>query len=135
MTRLRPATVAVAFWTGFAVPAAAQRPARTDCEGETTAEVRRCLTETLRNAEAELEASLRRARLEAKDSAPLDSAQAAWRSFVDRDCRAAADVYRGGSLAPVVALGCRLDHTRLRLRAIRNDYLAGDTAAPGRREP
>jgi len=112
--------------------ASGARPALAQDDCETTAGARRCLAARLDSAESELRAVLAEARGRAGHPALLDSAQAAWRLYVDRDCRAAAAIYSGGSLAPVVAQGCRLDHVRMRLRFLRQDYLS-DEPAPGRR--
>jgi uncharacterized protein YecT (DUF1311 family) len=131
---LVPVVAAVAAFSAAARPAAAQRDTAAVCADETTAGMRRCLTLRLEGAEAELAGVLREARREAQSAALLDAAQGAWRRYVARDCRAAADVYRGGSLAPAVALGCRLDHTRARIRFVREDYQVSDMASPGRRD-
>lgn len=103
-----------------------------DCE--TTAGARRCLALRLDSLDTELRRVVAESRRVAHGKALFDAAQAAWRRYVEADCRAAADVYRGGSLAPVVAQSCRVDHLRLRLQNLRNDYLdeAGERA-PGRR--
>lgn len=107
----------------------AQQP---DCE--TTAGARRCLAARIDSLETELRRVLAEARRAAQGKTLLDAAQAAWRRYVEADCLAAADVYRGGSLAPVVAQSCRLDHLRLRIQYLRFDYLDdADERAPGRR--
>jgi uncharacterized protein YecT (DUF1311 family) len=108
------------------------RPALAQDPCETTAGARRCLAARVDSAEIELRGVLDSARRLAQGPALLDSAQAAWRRYAELDCRAAADVYRGGSLAPVVAQSCRLDQLRLRIRHLRGDYLSDDPA-PGRR--
>lgn len=109
-------------------------PALAQADCETTAGARRCLAARADSAEAELRVVLDSARRMAQGPAQLDAAQAAWRRYVEQDCRAAADVYRGGSLAPVAALSCRVDQLRARIRHLRDDYLADDPA-PGRRGP
>jgi len=100
---------------------------------ETTAGIHGCLVQALEQVNAELATVFARARAAADDTALLESSQSAWQRYVDADCRAAADVYRGGSLAPVVALSCQLDHYRLRIRYLQNDYFPAGETAPGRR--
>jgi uncharacterized protein YecT (DUF1311 family) len=105
-----------------------------DQECETTAGARRCLARRIDSMEVELRRVVGESRRTAQGKTLFDAAQAAWRRYVEADCRAAADVYRGGSLAPVVAQSCRLDHLRLRMQYLRNDYLDdADERAPGRR--
>ena len=97
---------------------------------------RLCLMQQLQAAEAQLERTYRSARETAGDSMLVDSVHRAWRRYVEIDCRAAADVYRGGSLASIVGLHCRFEHTRLRTWQLRGDYPADlDSLAPGRRDP
>jgi uncharacterized protein YecT (DUF1311 family) len=124
--RLRAWLAAAALWC----PAAAAL----DCPDQTTAGMRRCLSEELGRLELQLEATLLKSREAATEAAILDQAQSAWRRYIEADCRAAADVYRGGTLAPVVELSCRIDHLKARIRHLRDDYLERDGGAPGRRE-
>jgi uncharacterized protein YecT (DUF1311 family) len=93
-----------------------------------------CLRARLAAADSELAETVRTARERAQGKEVFDSAQVAWLRFRDADCRASADVYRGGSLASVVALSCRLGQTRRRIADLRGDYFS-DGPDPGRREP
>ncbi len=84
----------------------------------------------MRAAEKELGRYLEAARRIARPPAALDSAQAAWVSYRDQACRAAAGQYEGGSLQPVVALDCRLRLTRERTFELWRAYLTGEDTLP-----
>jgi len=96
----------------------------------TTAEMRICASERLRAAEKDLGRYLEAARRLARPPAALDSAQAAWLSYRDQACRAAAGQYEGGSLQPVVMLDCRLRLTRERTLELWRAYLTEEGALP-----
>src|SRR5688500_2448795 len=93
------------------------------CLLPTTAEVRVCTAQRLRDAEAEMQRYLDAARRAARPVAALEGAQAAWSAYRDQACRAAAGQYDGGSLQPVVLLDCRLRLTRERSRELWRAYL------------
>ena len=116
-----------------AMPVAAH--AQEPCPDETTAGLRRCLNLRLDSLTTELNRVYARARAESNDTLTLDSAQTMWRGWVMLDCRAAARIYQGGSLSPIVALTCRIDHTRMRIRHLTDDYLSDDSVGPGKRRP
>jgi uncharacterized protein YecT (DUF1311 family) len=115
---------------GLAVilPAAAQLPP--ECRGETTAEMRICLGARLSAATAKMERYLDAARKAARPELQLDAVHRSWLQYRDIACRDAARVYEGGSLAPVVALQCRLDLTEERTLSIWRAYLANEEALP-----
>lgn len=108
--------------------ALAQQP--DPCLGPTTAELRMCAAQQLRDAEAEMQRYLDAARRAARPVSALDSAQAAWIAYRDQACRAAAGQYEGGSLQPVLALDCRLRLTRERSLELWRAYLAQEDTLP-----
>lgn len=91
---------------------------------DTTADMRQCLSDSLRVAEKDMERYLAAARRAARPPAALDAAQSAWTAYRDATCRAAAGQLEGGSLQPVVTLDCRLRLTRERTLEIWRAYLA-----------
>ena len=60
----------------------------------------------------------------------LEGAQAAWRGYRDRACRAAGGQFEGGSLQPVVLLDCRLRLTRERTLELWRAYLSESGRLP-----
>lgn len=126
-------TVALATAPGASSVVAQQRRVAPCDQIETE---RLCVMQQLQAADAQLERTYRQAREAAGDSILVDSVHHAWRRYVEVDCRAAADVYRGGSLASIVGLHCRFEHARLRSWQLRGDYPADlDSLAPGSRDP
>src|SRR5688500_17841044 len=100
------------------------------CLGPTTAELRMCAAQQLRDAEAEMQRYLDAARRAARPVSALDSAQAAWIAYRDQACRAAAGQYEGGSLQLVMMLDCRLRLTRERNLELWRAYLAQEDTLP-----
>jgi uncharacterized protein YecT (DUF1311 family) len=132
-TSMPCAGVALALALVASLVGAQQRPVAPCDQIETE---RLCVMQQLQAAEAELERTWRQARVAAGDSILVDGVHHAWRRYVEVDCRAAADVYRGGSLASIVGLHCRYEHARLRSWQMRGDYPADlDSLAPGSRDP
>lgn len=127
MTRFAAAAVLALL----AVPAAAGEAGALSCErAETTADMRICLTRDLRATEKELQRYLEAARREARPPEALEKSQAAWTSYRDAACRAAAGQYEGGSLRPVVALDCLVRLTRERTLELWRAYLANEGTLP-----
>jgi uncharacterized protein YecT (DUF1311 family) len=123
--------LALAWLAQCAVATVALGQPAPSCERmDTTAEMRTCLSDSLRVAEKELERYLAAARCAARPPAALDSAQSAWTTYRDAACRAAAGQYEGGSLQPVVALDCRLRLTRERTLEIWRAYLEQEDTLP-----
>ena len=101
------------------------------CErADTPAEVRQCLSDSLRTTEKDMERYLAAARRAARPPAALDTAQTAWTAYRDAACRAATGQIEGGSVQPVVALDCRLRLTRERTLEIWRAYLAEQDELP-----
>ena len=100
------------------------------CKGETTAEMRICASERLRAAESEMQRYFEAARRIARPPSALDGTQAAWVTYRDQACRAAAGQYEGGSLQPVVMLDCRLRLARERTLELWRAYLAEEGGLP-----
>ena len=85
------------------------------CSDETTSGMRRCLAALRDQLESQLTRALEGARDRALQPAHLDNAQVRWAAFRQDQCRAEASQFEGGSLQPVVFLGCRNKLTRLRI--------------------
>jgi uncharacterized protein YecT (DUF1311 family) len=123
---LRPlACLLHAFLAGAAL---AQQP--DPCSGPTTAELRRCASEALRDAEREMSRYLDAARAVARPESALHGAQDAWTRYRDAACRGAGGQFEGGSLQPVVVLDCRARLTRERTRELWRAYLAEQGELP-----
>ena len=108
--------------------ALAQQPG--SCAGPTTAELRRCAAEALRDAEQEMSRYLDAARAVARPESALSAAQEAWTRYRDAACRGAGGQFEGGSLQPVVVLDCRVRLTRERTREMWRAYLAEQGGLP-----
>ncbi|MFC1531133.1 lysozyme inhibitor LprI family protein [Gemmatimonadota bacterium] len=91
-------------------------------ESSTTVEMRVCSDQLNQQAESQLAEALRRARERAgvRSQAALIEAQARWEQYRDAQCEAEGAQYEGGSIQPVVILGCRLVLTEQRA-----EYLDG----------
>ena len=97
----------------------------------TTIDMRRCDSRDLESAQRDLQRYLQEARRVAANRAQLDSSQVAWLRYRDVACRAAASEYEGGTMQPLVVLGCLTDLTRDRIRQLYNGHLrTSDTALP-----
>jgi len=104
----------------LALPAAAETPP--DCGG-TQLEMTLCADRTLAHANAAMADALAAARAAATDdeaTALIDAAQTAWAAYRDAECAAQADAFRGGSIAPSIALSCADALTRARSAKLRD---------------
>jgi len=127
---------AALFLASIAAPATAAETKPLSCQhAETTADIRRCLSERLRATEKEMQRYLDAARHEARPPAALQQSQTAWSAYRDAACRAAAGQYEGGSLRPVVALDCLLRLTHERTLELWRAYLVNENALPEPRVP
>jgi uncharacterized protein YecT (DUF1311 family) len=110
----------------------AQDSLRVACDSAmTTIDMRRCASRDLESAQRDLERYLQEARRVAANRGQLDSSQAAWVRYRDVACRAAASEYEGGTMQPLVVLGCLRDLTRDRIRQVYNAHLrTSDTILP-----
>jgi len=122
------------FVLALAVPSTlgAQDSLRVACDSAlTTIDMRRCASRDLESAQRDLQRYLQEARRVAANRAQLDSAQVAWLRYRDLACRAAGSEYEGGTMKPLVVLGCLTDLTHDRVRQLYNGHLrTSDTALP-----
>jgi uncharacterized protein YecT (DUF1311 family) len=100
-------------------------------EAMTQDAIYQCIAHELHGAESELQSryGAYRAALSDKGKELLAAAQHAWESYRDANCRAAADVFGKGSMAPVELVGCKLKLTRERIAELNRVY--GEPALPG----
>jgi len=131
MSRLLIAGLAICA-PAVPTPARAQDSTAVSCDSAfTTYDMRRCLGAELREAEGQMATYLAAARREVAFVALLDSTQAAWLQYRSLECRAASDIWEGGTGQPVVQLQCLVDLTRTRTSEVWHDYLyAGDSGLP-----
>lgn len=85
----------------------------------TTADVRRCLSEQLERADSLAAQLAREVRAVTANPARADSAEAAWHEYRRLACATAAAKFAGGSLASVVGLSCRLRFAQQRAAELR----------------
>jgi len=111
----------------FSLAAQAEPP---ECAGSTTAEVRICLTARNQAAARTMERYLDAARKAARSSQQVDAVHKAWLEYREAACRDAALRFPGGSLAPVLALQCRLELTEARTLDIWRAYLVDEDVLP-----
>ena len=118
-------------WLTAPLTLRAQDSLRAACDTAiTTLDMRRCVSRDLDEAERQLQRYLREARRHAADRALLDSAETAWAQYRDVACRAAGSQYQGGTMMPLVVLGCRLALTRNRTHELWDHYLRVDEVLP-----
>ncbi len=79
--------------------------------GETTAGMVQCYGAEAEAWLVQLAAAVERARADAERATYLAQAEAAWRGWVQAECRYQASLYQGGSLARVLAASCTADLT------------------------
>lgn len=107
----------------LAGPAAAQT---TDCSrAPTQMEASRCAADGAAAADAELNAVWARAFAAVKGTPaaePLRAAQRAWIPYRDLACAAEADLYQGGSIAPMIRAACLERLTRARTADLKPFY-------------
>ena len=110
----------------------AQDSTRFACDtAVTTIDMRRCASDTLVAVERELQRYLQEARRVTANRAQLDSSQVAWVRYRDLACRAEASEYEGGTMQPLVVLGCRTKVTRERIHQLYDGHLrTSDTKLP-----
>jgi uncharacterized protein YecT (DUF1311 family) len=114
----------------LSIAAEAQAPLPAECSGPTTAEIRLCLKARLAAAAENMERYLAAARTAARPSQKVDEVQDSWLAYRDSACRDAALRFEGGSLAPVLALECRLELTNARTLDIWRSYLIEENVLP-----
>ena len=91
-------------------------------DGETTQGMVRCSIEERDAWDVVLNASYIGLRQRYEGTSVADGlrvAQRTWIDFRDADCRAAAAVFEGGSIAQVIHAGCQMDHTARRALVLR----------------
>lgn len=111
------------FSAAEAAPAPPQPVA--SCEdAQTTLDMRICLSEELTRAEARLSAVTDSIQAELPENIDerLSRAGSEWRAYAEAECEAAALPYEGGTMVPLVVLGCRLDLANQRLTMLRSLY-------------
>jgi len=99
--------------------------ARAQCDDKkTTIDINVCLAAELKKADAELHLvfQVKIKKLAAADAARLRKAQRAWIAYRDAHCDAEAGLYAGGTIAPSIQLGCRVNLTQLRTKEIETAY-------------
>jgi uncharacterized protein YecT (DUF1311 family) len=115
--RHRAAAIVVALTAPVAL--AAEPPEA--CEmAMTTAAMVRCAGQDLERAERTLDLLLeeRRANADPQARRLLDTAQAAWAGYAEAECRRQRDAARGGTIAPLLEIGCRHALTEVRVRQL-----------------
>jgi uncharacterized protein YecT (DUF1311 family) len=110
---------------GWTVAHAAPRPPATyeQCRKHamSTADIAACQKAELTRLNARLKTVVARLRANVNGvnglARRLDRAQATWKRFLKADCQGfAANIFRGGTLAPVEAADCTINDTRSRIR-------------------
>lgn len=99
----------------------------TICDGEyTTVQQISCATRAYRAADQDLNAAYRdlvqQLRGDGLSITSLQNSERAWITFRDAHCRAKAEQYRGGSIAPYVQNICLREVTIRRTQELRNFY-------------
>jgi uncharacterized protein YecT (DUF1311 family) len=111
-----------AIYGAFVVLVASGPAVSQSCDG-TTAEMRECGAALLERADAELNAVYRQAMTQAKAGGyddTLRKAQRLWIPYRDAACEAAAAPYQGGTIQPLIRLGCLTDLTETRTKELRS---------------
>ncbi|WP_319531829.1 lysozyme inhibitor LprI family protein [uncultured Cohaesibacter sp.] len=114
---------ALAVMALFQSPAAHATDPQINCKAPSdTASMLHCAAVALETADTELNAIYKRL-ISLKDEQGqeiLRKAERAWIEFRDADCSLAADLFRGGSLEPVVFLDCRAAMTAERVKLLQS---------------
>lgn len=116
---------------------AAGSPAQSDvCPGNTTPEVNACLGSEYSQADMDLnkyyKAAIQQLRTQFSEDAvrELISAQKAWITYRDSECRAIRDKHRGGTIASSMEASCLIRTTRLRTYLIWRNWLTYPDSTP-----
>ncbi len=98
------------------------KPCMTEPGGETTIGMKTCSAREAEAWDALLNAEYKKAlaNLEGKGADKLRTAQRAWLTVRDNDCAIPFEVYKGGTIAGVIAGGCLLEHTAVRALQLRD---------------
>ena len=106
---------------GFELLAAPPRQSKPCSEAVTTVDMVRCEQEAADALAEELKQTYKAllGSLDADGKKLLQSAQKSWRGFRKRECAFVADGARGGSMAPLLQLGCFAQLTQQRLETLR----------------
>jgi uncharacterized protein YecT (DUF1311 family) len=112
----------------FAGQAQGQSPGSSPCwrAAQTQADLRRCADEDARAARARLErllAELRRA-LDDRALPGLEQSQQSWLAYAKSHCRWDGAAFEGGSMQPMIVLGCLAAITEQRIATLK-PYLCG----------
>jgi uncharacterized protein YecT (DUF1311 family) len=106
------------------------------CPGITTMEVDACVSAEFEQADAVLNryyaVALRQARTagDAATATGLTQAERSWLAYRNAECDAAAEVYRGGTIATSVSITCRTRLTHLRTYVLWRDWLTYPDGTP-----
>ena len=124
--RLMPLLKASLVVIWLVLPTSSHSQAQTDIckDAQTTYGLRNCFDAALKTEQERLvalQAQIRAVLTETQRKA-LVEADNAWLKYRDRDCRASALRYEGGSIEPVVELTCRYELTKQRIQALEQDY-------------
>ena len=85
----------------------------------TTQSMRECMSATLDSANREIAQLLDSARRLSAATMAVDSAQAAWLVYRSAQCDAETAEFAGGTMAPLVALGCHESLAMNRIRVLK----------------
>ena len=98
------------------------KPCMTEPGGETTIGMKTCSAREAEAWDALLNAEYKKAlaNLEGKGADKLRTAQRAWLTVRDNDCAIPFEVYKGGTIAGVIAGDCLLEHTAVRALQLRD---------------
>lgn len=116
--------------------AQSQSPGSTPCwrAADTQADLKRCADEDARAARARLDrlmVELRRT-LDARALPGLDQSQQSWLAYAKSHCRWDGAAFEGGSMQPMIVLGCLAAITEQRIATLKHYYLCGwPPEAPG----
>lgn len=103
---------------------AGQKPKDDPCpNAETQSELNQCAGKAYRAADGELNQVYRKlvATLDAEEKAQLKVAQTAWLKYRDAHCEFVGDVYKGGTMRPMVHAFCLADVTRNRTTELKDE--------------
>jgi uncharacterized protein YecT (DUF1311 family) len=125
-------TVVVALLGGagsaLALTHAGRGPARsadyTSClkTASTTAALQTCINAELKRLGGQLSSAYKKlVATSGADKTKLAAAQSRWTAFRDADCKFAASIHAGGSLAPIDMGTCQVDLTTARVTELRNN--------------
>lgn len=86
----------------------------------TQMEINECFSAAYKKTDTELNGLYARIlnKLTPADQANLRNAQRAWLEYRDANCETAADLHKGGSIAPSIRLGCLERNTRARINEL-----------------